>query len=147
MDVLFEFCFKDTIYLLNFNCSEMSVDTIVAHPLYDGQRLLYDYAILRTKELIPFSRTVNAACLPQFTTPEVTDGKNLQISGWGKESKVYGEYKDTLILKVSIFFFATETVPMNSSKGIQIILRLFLVIDMYCQASSSQFNQSLNLPC
>jgi hypothetical protein len=100
LDFLFDFCFKNTIYLLNFNSSEMSVETIVAHPLYDGQRLLYDYAILRTKELIPFSRTVNAACLPQFTTPEVTDGKNLQISGWGKESKVYGEYKDTLILKV-----------------------------------------------
>ena len=79
----------------------MSVETIVAHPLYDGQKLLYDYAILRTKELIPFSRTVNAACLPEFTTPEITDGKNLQISGWGKESKVFGEYKDTLILKVS----------------------------------------------
>ena len=31
-------------------------------------------------------------------------------------------------------------------KEIQIILRLFLVITMYCQASSSQFNQSLNLP-
>jgi hypothetical protein len=87
-------------------CSEMSVETIVAHPLYDEKRLLYDYAILRTKELIPFSRTVNAACLPQFTTPEVTDGKNLQISGWGKESKVYGEYKDTLILKVSFNKFS-----------------------------------------
>ena len=73
--------FKNTIYLLNFNSSEMSVETIVAHPFYDGQKLLYDYAILRTKELIPFSRTVNAACLPQFTTPEMTDGKNLQISG------------------------------------------------------------------
>ena len=35
--------------------------------------------------------------------------------------------------------------PKN--KEIQIILRLFLVIAMYCQASSSQFNQSLNLPC
>ena len=78
----------------------MSVETIVAHPFYDGQKLLYDYAILRTKELIPFSRTVNAACLPEFTTPEITDGKNLQISGWGKESKVFGEYKDALILKV-----------------------------------------------
>ena len=63
----------------------MSVETIIAHPLYDGQRLLYDYAILRTKELIPFSKTVNAACLPQFTMSEVTDSKNLQISGWGKE--------------------------------------------------------------
>ena len=31
-------------------------------------------------------------------------------------------------------------------KEIQIILRLFLVITMYCQASSSKFNQSLNLP-
>ena len=91
---------------MNFDSSEMSVETIVAHPLYDGQKLLYDYAILRTKELIPFSKTVNAACLPQFTTPEITDGKNLQISGWGKESKVYGEYKDTLILKVSFNKFS-----------------------------------------
>ena len=30
-------------------------------------------------------------------------------------------------------------------KEIQIILRLFLVMAMYCKASSSQFNQSLNL--
>ena len=34
----------------------------------------------------------------------------------------------------------------NEGKEIQIILRLFLVVAMYCQASSSQFNQSLNLP-
>ena len=32
-------------------------------------------------------------------------------------------------------------------KEIKIIFRLFLVIAMYCQASSRQFNQSLNLPC
>ena len=31
------------------------------------------------------------------------------------------------------------------SKEIQIIRRLFLVIAMYCQASSSQINQSINL--
>ena len=32
-------------------------------------------------------------------------------------------------------------------KEIEIIHRLFLVIAMYCQASLSQFNESLNLPC
>ena len=78
----------------------MSVDSVIPHPLYDRNRLLYDYAILRTKELIPFSRSVNAACLPQSTTPDLTDGKNLQISGWGKESKILGSYQDALILKV-----------------------------------------------
>ena len=31
-------------------------------------------------------------------------------------------------------------------KEIQIIYRLFLVVAMYCQASSSQFDKSLNLP-
>ena len=40
--------------------------------------------------------------------------------------------------------------PKREKKGwckeIQKILRLFLVITMYCQASSSQFNRSLNLP-
>ena len=35
---------------------------------------------------------------------------------------------------------------LDIPKEIQIILRLFVVIAMYCQASSSQFNQSLNLP-
>ena len=64
----------------------------MTHPLYDGKRLLYDYAIMRTKKLIPFSRTVNAACLPQFTAPKMTEGKNLKISGWGKESKIEVEY-------------------------------------------------------
>ena len=34
----------------------------------------------------------------------------------------------------------------NSTKEIQIILRLFLVIAMYRQDSSSQCNESLNLP-
>ena len=33
----------------------------------------------------------------------------------------------------------------NSSKEIDIIHRLFLVIAMYCQASSNQLNESLNL--
>ena len=47
--------------------------------------------------------------------------------------------------------FSTDTTAhpksvIMTSKEIQIILRLFLVIAMYCQASSSQFNQSLNLP-
>ena len=32
-------------------------------------------------------------------------------------------------------------------KEIEIIHRLILVIAMYCQASSRQFNESLNLPC
>ena len=32
------------------------------------------------------------------------------------------------------------------TKEIEMILRLFLVIAMYCQASSSQINESLNLP-
>merc|ERR1712223_1709922 len=57
--------------------------------------------IMRTKKLIPFSRTVNAACLPQFTTPKMTAGKNLKISGWGKESKILGSYQDALILKTA----------------------------------------------
>ena len=36
--------------------------------------------------------------------------------------------------------------PEGVVKEIEIIHRLFLVIGMYCQASSSQFNESLNLP-
>ena len=35
---------------------------------------------------------------------------------------------------------------VDRSKEIEIIHRLFIVIAMYCQASSSLFNQSLNLP-
>ena len=34
---------------------------------------------------------------------------------------------------------------MVSAKEIKMIIRLFLVITMYCQGSSSQKNQSLNL--
>ena len=37
-------------------------------------------------------------------------------------------------------------VKMPEAKEIEIIHRLFLVIAMFCQASSSQFNESLNLP-
>ena len=36
---------------------------------------------------------------------------------------------------------------MGEFKEIEIIHRLFLVIAMYCQASSSQLYGSLNLPC
>ena len=36
--------------------------------------------------------------------------------------------------------------PLGFIKEIEIIHRLFLVIAMYCQASLSQFNESLNLP-
>ena len=49
-------------------------------------------------------------------------------------------------------WFMCQTVPSKPSfnhllsEEIQIILRLFLVIANDCQASSSQFNQSLNLP-
>ena len=39
-------------------------------------------------------------------------------------------------------FFNQEVVIEEIEK----ILRLFLVINMYCQGSSNQFNKSLNLP-
>jgi hypothetical protein len=47
----------------------------------------------------------------------------------------------------------TEAIKLNflltisniMAKEIEIIQRLFLVIAMYCQARSSQFNESLNL--
>ena len=42
---------------------------------------------------------------------------------------------------------AVSVGPPFSGKEIEIIHRLFQVITMYCQASSSQFNESLNLPC
>ena len=48
---------------------------------------------------------------------------------------------------------ATNSVPLRApvhitiqGKEIEIIHRLFLVIAMCCQVSSSQFNESLNLP-
>ena len=45
------------------------------------------------------------------------------------------------------FLLGHKITPLNVvSKEIQIILSLFLVIAMYCQVSSSQFNESLNLP-
>ena len=40
---------------------------------------------------------------------------------------------------------ALAVLMVSLCKEIQIILRLFLVIAMYCQASSHQFFQSLNL--
>ena len=39
-----------------------------------------------------------------------------------------------------------KDILFTGGKETQIILRLFLVVTMYCQASPSQFNQSLNLP-
>ena len=42
-------------------------------------------------------------------------------------------------------WFEAVVFILCDSKEIEIIHRLFLVIGMYCQASSSQFNASLNL--
>ena len=47
----------------------------------------------------------------------------------------------------SDFVFQTTSVQNAGTKEIEMIHRLFLVIAMYCQASSSQFNKSLNLLC
>ena len=44
-------------------------------------------------------------------------------------------------------FYTQEPSLEGKIKEIEIIHRLFLVIAMYCRANSSQFNQSLNLPC
>ena len=48
--------------------------------------------------------------------------------------------------KEEIYYPQDDVGGIYLPKEIEIILRLFLVIDIYCQASSSQFNQSLNLP-
>ena len=44
------------------------------------------------------------------------------------------------------WYSVAQTTDAPMAKEIQIILSLFLVIAMYYQANSSQFNQSLNLP-
>ena len=44
-----------------FFYSEVDVQEIHIHPQYDAYNILYDYAILKTKKSIPFSKTVNAA--------------------------------------------------------------------------------------
>ena len=65
-----------------------------------------------------------------------------------------GNFKTLITLPYT--FLSIQTTPTRAlyskvlfcsaqPKEIQIILRLFLVINIYCQASSSQFNQSLNL--
>ena len=118
------------IYFLKYDnglifFSELDVREVITHPLYDGKRILYDYAILRTKELIPFTKSVNAACLPQFSGNDVTDGKNMKISGWGKVSKNQGAYDDALVLKVSMIFKninrrKSSQVDTNRSKPRQI---------------------------
>ena len=55
-----------------------------------------------------------------------------------------------LSLAQNIYFIFVVLLHLRQTeiltKEIEIIHRLFLVIAMYCQASSSQFNESLNLP-
>ena len=49
--------------------------------------------------------------------------------------------------KKSGFIKSGQPIVCITGKEIEIIHRLFLVIAMYCQASSSQLYESLNLPC
>ena len=46
----------------------------------------------------------------------------------------------------TLFLWRLALMLQINVKEIEIIHRLFLVIAMYCQASSSQFNESRNLP-
>ena len=79
----------------------MEIREIHMHPLYDAYNILYDYAILKTKKPIPFSPTVNAACLPT-SDDDLFEEETLQTSGWGKVSKIYGNfYKDAYALKTA----------------------------------------------
>ena len=82
-----------------FKYSEIDVQTIHIHPLYDAYNILYDYAILKTQKSIPFSKTVNAACLPN--PDDEYQSKTLQTSGWGKVSKQWDSYLDAHALKTA----------------------------------------------
>ena len=48
-----------------FDFSEVTVREIIMHPQYSAKKLINDFAILRTNEEIQFSKTANAACLPE----------------------------------------------------------------------------------
>ena len=48
-----------------FDFSEVTVREIIMHPQYSAKKLINDFAILRTNEEIKFSKTANAACLPE----------------------------------------------------------------------------------
>jgi len=82
---------------------EMSVRKIIMHPQYSSTKLVNDFAILRTRDVIPFTKSANAACLPEFTAMTVTDNKNMMVSGWGKQAKSLQtkEYFDTQVLKTA----------------------------------------------
>ena len=61
--------------------------------------------------------------------------------------KVFEVVVSKLKQKLKSLNFPCLPVKMQlNAKEFQMILRFFLVITMYCQASSSQFNHSLNLP-
>ena len=74
---------------------------VIMHPKYDRSKILYDFAVLRTNEMIPFSETANAACLPNSSSGRVVSD-SLQISGWGKAGRdQFGAFEDTIVLKTA----------------------------------------------
>ena len=55
--------FNKNVFFFHF--SEMSVRKIIMHPQYSSTKLVNDFAILRTRDVIPFTKSANAACLPE----------------------------------------------------------------------------------
>ena len=67
----------------------------------------YDYAIIQLVEDIVFTPIANAACLPSFTDPSITDGKTMIVSGWGYTERT-SEYDYTTTSHLN---FAEATGP------------------------------------
>ena len=74
--------------------------------------------------------------------PDVTYDDSLFFFGFGHYNIIYSKDMNSWLIVTDLM----DDLIKPEGKEIKIIHRLFLVIAMYYQASSSQFNESLNLP-
>ncbi|XP_062995091.1 transmembrane protease serine 5 [Elgaria multicarinata webbii] len=72
------------------------LERVVPHPRYDNRNHDYDIAMLKLREPLHFSDTVQAACLPPYHA-DIPNGSTCWISGWDNPRPENEKSRETLI--------------------------------------------------
>ncbi|XP_009954248.1 PREDICTED: transmembrane protease serine 5 [Leptosomus discolor] len=72
-----------------------SVEKIIYHPLYDGNSLDYDIALMKLQVPLNFSDAVRAVCLPP-SHQDLFQGAQCWVSGWGYTRPDQAQVTETL---------------------------------------------------
>ena len=83
-------CVADTNLVNRCNPKVLKVphETVILHEFYDTsiKRLEHDIALIRLKQPLQFSETVQPICLPNDSLPDADNlvGQDVYVVGWGK---------------------------------------------------------------